>query len=194
MSSQFRPLGKVQGILLATAAIASILMLSRTARAQSHTILSQDIANAGAAGVTYVADEVPGQPSLMQVLIQDSAWANPQEVHLVDPPPLPPGLSDVIQLNGPPALVTFYSDDDQGNLAPGYQPLPVPPLVAPEGVPFSFPATLITPSGPKAVIITAFSDTDPSSIVSDSINIRFIPEPASVSLLGLGLLARRRRA
>jgi hypothetical protein len=107
-------------------------------------------------------------------------------------------------LGGPTALITFLSDDENGNLPPlntvvSYQILQFVP--EPSSVLATLPILNLFGGGTLALTALMVSDGDPTNIgaFSDSLTLS-TPEPSTVVLAGLGLAAlaglayRRRRA
>jgi MYXO-CTERM domain-containing protein len=106
----------------------------------------------------------------------------------------------------PIATINFLSDDEQGNLPPGFLP-PYPLLIPP--VPETAPAVItipiidLTTNLAFPLTATMISDLEPAGTnlrpnLSDGIHLQ-IPEPCTIAMAGIGLLAlaaiagRRRR-
>jgi hypothetical protein len=106
---------------------------------------------------------------------------------------------------GGTAMITFLSDDEQGNLFPGRPEIsytPLEPVLEPKPAVVTIPIADLIGGGVFTLTATMFSDSDgegiPNILVSDFMTLS-VPEPSTVCLSGIGLAAlagmayRRRR-
>jgi hypothetical protein len=191
--------------------------------AWAHTSLAQNIttvpAAAGAILPYFIPEPVrPAAPELMTVNIAGAVFlGGPGEVDMFEIIAGTQQLSDRVLFDnsGPlgTAMITFLSDNEQGNLPLNSAGLPYPPYPL-------LPVTGLGPEGPLTTTLSIFDTTSTitytltatmisddennpvlPSVLSDFLGLHAVPtpEPSTVCLAGMGLAAlagmayRRRR-